>query len=318
MSGKKNILDGTKRTDKSNYQPAFIFSRYTIAHIDHPQRNEDTIFVNRHQGLAIICDGVGGAQAGEVASQLAVQSIRQEWKEILKQQHTKVGLLAAENLDLPGILTQLVDAAQAAITEEGRRRTEQAEKEEKAVSYPGTTLAMVILSRLKTGGYRLGYTHVGDSRIYLLRPGEPIRRLTQDDNYLATKIADESITEEEAWYIDQATRSEQLDEIERSYFNKRNGITQALTHPDPHLPQYLDIHTGEITLTAGDRVLLCSDGVHDNLTDIEIEETLREAPASLVALRLVHQAGARSREDSSVVIRAKADDISAIVISCYS
>jgi serine/threonine protein phosphatase PrpC len=318
MTGKKNMLEETKRTNKNSYQPSFIFSRYTIPHIDHPQRNEDSLFVDRHRGLAIVCDGIGGAQAGEVASQLAVQSIQQGWRQVIKQHATKAGLLLAEGLNVPEILTQLVEGAQAAITEEGKRRAEQAERERKEVSYPGTTLAMGVLCRLENGRYQLVHAHVGDSRIYFLRAEEAMRRLTQDDNYLATKVAEGSITEEEAWYIDQAMRGEQLDEVERSYFNKRNGITQALSHPDPYLPEYLDIHVGETTLAAGDRILLCSDGIHDNLTDFEIEETLRNAPASLVALRLVHQAGVRSRENSSSIIRAKADDMSAIVVNCYA
>jgi PPM family protein phosphatase len=296
--------------------PRFIFSRYTLPHIEHPQRNEDSILVDRHRGLAIVCDGVGGTQAGEVASQLAVQSVLRGWRQVLKQQGYKDGLPKAEGLDLPVILTQLVEGAQAEITEEGKWREELAVQEQREVSYPGTTLAMIVLCKLKSSGYQLGYTHVGDSRIYLLRPGEPLKRLTQDDNYLSTKIADLSISEEEAWLIDQATRRDQLNDLERSYFNKRNGITQALQHPNPHLPERLDIHVDKTIIMPGDRLLLCSDGVHDNLTDLEIEATLRGSPASLAALRLVQQAAARSREDTTVFIRAKADDMSAIIVSC--
>jgi protein phosphatase len=316
MRTKKAVLEKTKHAASKVRPTAFIFSRYTLPHIDHPQRNEDSILVDRHRGLAIVCDGVGGAEAGEVASQLAVQSIRRGWRRVIKEHGNKPGLMPVEGLNLLEILTGLVQEAQTAITEEGKLRAELAEKAQKEFSYPGTTLAMLLLCRAKTGGYVSGYAHVGDSRIYLLRSGEPLRRLTADDNFLATKILDESITEEEAWYIDQATRSEQLNETERSYFNKRNGITQALQHPNLHLPEYLDIHTGDISLVSGDRLLLCSDGVHDNLTDLEIEETLRAAPAGLVSLRLVRQAEARSRENSSITIRAKADDMSAIVITC--
>ncbi|HTK05646.1 MAG TPA: PP2C family serine/threonine-protein phosphatase [Ktedonobacteraceae bacterium] len=316
MHVKKATVKSTKPSTPHVQSPSFIFSRYTIAHIDHPQRNEDRLLVDRHRGLAVVCDGVGGMQAGDVAAQLAIQSVQQGWRQMMRQHSKKTDFLQhKEDLDLHEILARLIEEAQAEIVAEGERVAELAEQEQQEFSYPGTTLAMIILCKTKSGDYRMGHAHIGDSRIYLLREGEPLRRLTQDDSYLTIKVADQSISEEEAWYIDQATRKEQLSELELNYFSKRNGITQALQHPYTLQPEQLIIHTGEIVLAVGDRVLICSDGLHDNLTDREIEETLRDAPANLVALRLVEQAGARSREDTNRALRAKADDISAIVIS---
>jgi PPM family protein phosphatase len=312
---KKTAIKNPKPSNPPAQEPSFIFSRYTIAHIDHPQRNEDSIHVDRHRGLAMVCDGIGSIQAGEIAAQLAVQSIHRGWRRIIKQHHQKNQFPQAEKLDLRAALIQLVEEAQNEIIAEGRRRAEEALQGQLELNYPGTTLAMILLCQMKSGDYQLGHAHIGDSRVYLLRPGEPIRRLTQDDSYLATKIADQSISEEEAWFIDQATRREQLNELELSYFSKRNGITQALQHPYLYQPEQLDIHTGETILAVGDRILICSDGVHDNLTDLEIEETLRASPASLAALQLVEQASRRSREDARIILRAKADDISAIVVS---
>src|SRR5260221_5447808 len=49
----------------------FTFACHSIAHEGHPERNEDTILVDRGRGLASVFDGVGGVSAGEIASQLA-------------------------------------------------------------------------------------------------------------------------------------------------------------------------------------------------------------------------------------------------------
>ncbi len=64
----------------------FTFAAHSIAHEGHPERNEDTILVDRGRGLASVFDGVGGVSAGEIASQLAARVIRQAWKHTLQQQ----------------------------------------------------------------------------------------------------------------------------------------------------------------------------------------------------------------------------------------
>ncbi len=97
---------------------------------------------------------------------------------------------------------------------------------------------------------------------------------------------------------------------EHSYFAKRNGITQSLGQHKP-----LDIHLGQSTLNPGDRILLCTDGIHDNLTDQEIADTLAQSGKTTVAKRLVQQAIERSHQHDDTTIRAKADDMSALVIT---
>jgi serine/threonine protein phosphatase PrpC len=59
--------------------------------------------------------------------------------------------------------------------------------------------------------------------------------------------------------------------------------------------------------------LLCSDGIHDNLTDAEIETTLRQEARTIIARQLVQHAIDRSHEEC---LRAKKDDMSAVVITC--
>ena len=95
-------------------------------------------------------------------------------------------------------------------------------------------------------------------------------------------------------------------------FEKRNGIMQRLGHFTPKAPS-LTIHTAQTVIAPGDRMLLCSDGVHDNLTDAEIETIVQCRACTVVACHLVQRALDRSREEC---LRAKKDDMSAIVITC--
>ena len=154
------------------------------------------------------------------------------------------------------------------------------------------------------------YAHVGDSRVYLLKKDEPLKRLTIDDGLLGKLIENEIVNEEDARRIDQAMRAEDLSEAEIGYFRMRGGITQALGGPlSP------EIHVAEIPISIGDRILLCTDGIHDNLTDLEIEEILRKAPRNAAARQLVDSALLRSREERQITIRAKPDDMTAIVLT---
>jgi protein phosphatase len=105
-------------------------------------------------------------------------------------------------------------------------------------------------------------------------------------------------------------QAEELTDSEINYFRMRGGITQALG--GPLLPE---IHIDQIPIAIGDRILLCTDGIHDNLTDLEIEEILRKAPRNAVARLLVEYALLRSREERQTTIRAKPDDMTAIVMT---
>lgn len=290
------------------------FSSHSIA--KEGQVNEDTILIDRRRGLAGVFDGVGGVDAGEVASQMAAQVIRRVWKRIVQQQHPDQNarlLMLHDDLDVQSLVHQLLEQTQAAISDEGERRVKAAKKRGEEVGCPETTAVVSVLcQRLDQKGYVIGYAHVGDSRIYLLRPGESLQRLTVDDGYATKKVHEQAITEEDALRIDQTTHAEQLTEAEREIFDKRYGITQSLGHLHERKTS-ITIHTGQTMAYPGDRVLLCSDGIHDNLTDAEIEAILRRSARTTVAHRLVQRALARSGETH---LRAKKDDMSAIIITC--
>jgi serine/threonine protein phosphatase PrpC len=303
-------------TTTSKVLSPFTFASRTIAHQGHPQRNEDATMLDRRRGLAAVFDGVGGANAGEVASQLGALTIRRAWKRIVQYHLSDTGSdlpVLSDDLDVQALLRRVIEEAQEAISDEGDRRVKMAAVQEGKDTYPETTVAVTAFCQQRMRqGYHMAYAHVGDSRIYLLRSNERLQRLTFDDGYSMLKIQDQTLNEEDALRIDQATHADQLSEWEREIFSKRNGITQCLGHFTPR-NSALIIHTAQVEIFPGDQILLCSDGIHDNLTDAEIEAIIRRRARTTVAHHLVQCALKRSRE---VCLRAKHDDMSAVVITC--
>ncbi len=277
--------------------PPLTFARYSVPHEQHPERNEDTILIDQQRGLAAVFDGVGSGP-GRLASRLAARVIRRGWRE-----------LSTSKLEVEKLLQDLMHDAHTQIRALGDR-LEKGSSEK--IVRPGTTAVLAAFSKQTSDqhGYILFYAHVGDSRIYLLRPSEPLQRLTSDDGYLSLKVKDGLVSESDALRIDQATSPDQLSEKELEYFEHRNGITQALGSGKP-----LTIHVDSIPLFPGDRVLLCSDGIHDNLTDSEIADLLSREARTVVAKKIVLQAIACSHQDDKAAIRAKPDDMTAVVVT---
>ena len=285
---------------------SFIFSRYTIPCERHPGRNEDSIIVEENTGLAAVFDGVGGSAAGQVASQMAVRATRETWHETLA--HQQQGRKRHTFLEQPGeklacsLLERLIQEADNRVRIDGARKA--------GTDDLATTAALSMICR-EQESYMLYYAHVGDSRVYLQRSNEPLKRLTNDDGLLAKLVENHVVQEGDAYRIDQAMRADHLSDTEFSYFRLRGGITQALGGPVPP-----NIHLNQVAVQPGDRVLLCTDGIHDNLTDEEIQEILCSTFRTSTARILVEHALYRSRADRSQTIRAKPDDMSAIVITC--
>ena len=280
---------------------------YSIACERHPLRNEDSYFVEENSGLAAVFDGVGGSAAGEIASQTAKRATLHGWKQALQQiykgQRVRGRLVDCHATDFCAVLRQLIENADEQVRTEGAK--------EAGTDDLATTVAMAMFClEPETNAITMIYAHVGDSRVYLLRENEPLKRLTTDDGLLGRLVENEMVSEDDARRIDQAMRVDDLSDVEFSYFRLRGGITQALGGPLPPT-----IHLDEIPISIGDRVLLCTDGIHDNLTDAEIETLLRKTSRDAAARMLVDQSQLRSREERQITIRAKPDDMSAIVIT---
>lgn len=297
------LLDGSI----SEARLPFKIVGYTVPCEKHPQRNEDCFLIEPYSGLMAVFDGVGGSAAGDIASQAAKRATLQGWKGALGQIHkgrtVRRMLEDCEKLEFCALLQQLIEHADDVIRTEGVK--------EAGTDDLATTVAVAALCHHPgKNEYSMVFAHVGDSRVYLLKKDEPLKRLTTDDGLLGKLVENEMVDEADAHRIDQAMRAEDLTDAELSYFRLRGGITQALGGPLPP-----EIHSDQIPISIGDRILLCTDGIHDNLTDLEIEAILRRAPRDAAARLLVEHAVLRSREERQVIIRAKPDDMTAIVMT---
>lgn len=284
---------------------SFTFAKATSPHQEHPERNEDYLLIDRESGLAVACDGVGYVSGANLAARLAARTIKAHWRRLLASAYS-----TSQPLDLERALRQLLEKANQAVLALEKRVKKKQEQTDKEKIGAATTVALAVFYQ-RHEGYLMGYAHVGDSRIYLLRKEKALQRLTVDDGYFSWKMGKGEMNEEDAQRIDQASSADQLSEEDRAHFNKRNGIWQSLGD------EQIVAHVGQIALCSGDRVLLCTDGIHDNLTDDEIETLLRKGARTTGAKNLVQCALVDSRRDEKVHIRAKKDDMSAIVISCH-
>ncbi|HEV8674082.1 MAG TPA: PP2C family serine/threonine-protein phosphatase [Methylomirabilota bacterium] len=215
--------------------------------------NEDSMGLDPALGLAIVADGMGGHQSGEVASQLAVEKIR----DFVARAHQDrdltwpFGIDAARSFEANCLSTGIKLANQAVLGAAAGRAE---------LTGMGTTVVAVLARE----GH-LHYAGVGDSRAYLLRGGQ-LHQLTRDDSWLEAAVAQQLI--------------EARDLHEHPF---RHVLTKAVG-----LQEELDFEIGDLPLEAGDRVLLCSDGLTTALSDEQIQAVLganqRDLPSACQAL----------------------------------
>ena len=167
-----------------------------------------------------------------------------------------------------------VQAANLAVLDEASRRPR--------LTGMGTTLTLAIID--PNGTVDIG--HVGDSRAYLRRDGE-LRKVTSDHSYIGEMMAAGRLTPEEA-----------------KNHPYRSVVTRAVG-----LESSVEVDTTELELQAGDRLLLCSDGLSSMVDDGAIAEILdgRDDPAE-AARALVEAANAAGGDDNITVVIVDADD----------
>jgi PPM family protein phosphatase len=283
----------------------FTFARATKAHAEHSESNRDALLTDAASLLAVVCDGVGDVPGARQAARLAAQTVKKRWRNLL------ANLVPGAEPDFEEMVRQLLEEANRAVLALDKKLLRKEQKTDPDITCCAATTIALALLHPRHNGYLMAYAHAGDSRIYLLRQGEPIRRLTVDDGYFTWKMGKGELNEQDALRIDQASRAEELTAEEREHFDKRNRISQSLWKEE------LELHLGQVELCQHDRILLCTDGIHDNLTDAELEEILRSGARTTVARKLLQRAIERSQQDENIFIRAKKDDMSAIVITCH-
>lgn len=152
----------------------------------------------------------------------------------------------------------------------------------------------------------LVWANVGDSRVYLLRDEEPNHQLIQistDDSGTNNALENKQITQQQAEKIDQATRKSVLTKEELALFNDRNVIWDSLGGGGQ-----ATIKLGDIRLKQGDRVALTTDGIHDNLTNADIVNSLITQQPEINLIESAHSYAVQGYD------RSKRDDMSAVVI----
>lgn len=224
-------------------------SRTDIGYVrDH---NEDSLIII--PPLFAVADGMGGHEAGEIASEITVNTLAE---------------LAPSHLDAEG-LTAAVEAVNYNVMKAPRQGIGR--------DGMGTTLTAAMLE-----GERLLIAQVGDSRAYLLHKGH-LQQITRDHSLMADLIEAGQITPEEA----------------RVHPN-RSVITRAIGS-DIHMRP--DIY--ELNVDAGDRILLCSDGLSSMISNNAIESIMRrQSDAQHCADELVTAALENGGADNVTVVVA--------------
>ena len=235
------------------------------------EHNEDAIASDVEMGLVVLADGMGGYNAGEVASEIAILTIVAELKEAMValepgQTDAVTGMQAESGL--------LIDAVANA-----NQSIYQVAQEQPQCAGMGTTLVTGLFTNDK-----ILVGHIGDSRMYRLR-GEELTQITEDHSLLNEQIKSGLITPEQA-----------------KYSSNKNLVTRALG-VDPEVE--LELH--EYDVEVGDIYLLCSDGLSDLVDEEEIKLTLGTLSANLelAANQLIQMANDNGGKDNISVILAR-------------
>ncbi len=209
------------------------------AHTGHVrEKQEDAALVLEGLGFVAVADGMGGHNAGDVASQLAIEALREHFDHVANgtQPRGITGFLRRLGVgNQPGVaLTDAIRTANRRILASARRDVRQRGM--------GTTVVTLWLC-----ADRVHYAHVGDSRLYRSRGGE-LTQLTEDHSLLNEYL-----------------RLGVIGASEVATFPHKNVIVRAVG-----LSPGLDVDVGQAMALAEDRFLLCSDGLTDLVDDATI------------------------------------------------
>ena len=238
------------------------------------EHNEDAIGSDVDYGLMVLADGMGGYNAGEVASGIAVQTISELATEGADREHRHEVDLATGLMRQTIVLRDAVTRANKIIFQTAQSQTH--------CEGMGTTLVAAMFYDNK-----VSMAHVGDSRAYRLR-GTTFEQLTLDHSLLQELVDRGFYSEEEA---------------QRS--TNRNYVTRALG-----VEPTVEVEVQEFDVLPNDVILLCSDGLPDMVEDEDIHLTISTFNASLdvVGQQLVKLSNEHGGRDNVSVILAEVLD----------
>lgn len=284
---------------KEHLRPDVSVGYRSIASEKHPYRNEDGFFILDQDAFGVF-DGVGASSEAQNASSKAAAMVKEdleEWRKKLSEKiwgfHQGYTTISLSYQTEDAIHKSLVNASEKLHSSDGGQ----------------TTASVVYLVLDERPKYRVAVIgNVGDSRVYVVDEKAKIIEVTLDDGLLKPNMPTQRIDKNERKKIYDKQRK--LSEAtKKTSLQDRNVITQALGSSIATRPS---IQT--VNLALGDRVIIVSDGVSDNLTESEILKILKaEKISQSAATRLVNEALTRSRDEKHA--RSKPDDMTAIVVA---
>jgi len=231
--------------------------------------NQDSFFVDPEGRFFIVADGMGGHAGGQEASSLATKVIQQHLLDHWNSDQTS-----------PDLLRKAIVRANEAILQDQILHPERSDM--------GTTVVVVLFRPLPQTQDSLPQpwcAHVGDSRLYQLR-GAKLSQVTEDHTWVNRAMKLGNITPEQMrvhpW---------------------RHVLSQCLGRPD-----LLQIDVQQLEMIPGDRLLLCSDGLTEELADDQIASYLKQIRACGMATEaLINAAKDRGGRDNITVVVIMAD-----------
>jgi len=224
--------------------------------------NEDNFGYDSRYGIFVVCDGMGGQAAGEVASKMGVDVLL----DYFRNQTTAAEIHSANGQSASAGARSLASAIQLA-----NRTIYQAGQEQNGRSGMGSTIVAALVR-----GNSLAIGHVGDSRIYLVRQGT-IQQLTQDHSLVMEQVRRGYIT------LEQAQKSEM-----------QNIILRALGSEEA-----VEADIEDLVAVPGDLLLMTSDGLTRHVQDEEILKIVQgQAGLEQACSQLVQTAKDRGGDDN--------------------
>ena len=235
------------------------------------EHNEDAVFANPNQGFVILADGMGGYNAGEVASGMATMLLSTQLEAALATTPAHDVDKASGEIFAHRCVRESLAHTNLAVFNAANSQAHYAGM--------GTTLVMALFY-----DNRMTVAHIGDSRLYRLRDDQ-FSIITRDHSLLQEQIDLGLISAEAARFAD-----------------NKNLVTRALG-----VDREVDAEIHDYPVRPGDIYLLCSDGLNDMVDDEEIQAALQTLSANLelAATQLIEMANDNGGRDNVSVILVK-------------
>ncbi|MBK07948.1 MAG: protein phosphatase [Deltaproteobacteria bacterium] len=240
------------------------FKSHVISDVGQKRKaNEDAYLIDKSIGLYVVCDGMGGHAAGEVASDIATKTVHQEIKAALSTTqlalHTEDGRQKMRKL----IEECILEASQAIY---------QHAQENPQKRGMGTTITLCLIQETKAF-----VGHVGDSRCYLVRSGKTYQ-ITEDHTLLSELIKVGNLSDEDI-----------------KDFAYPNALSRALG-----VQPSVKVDVLEIDLLPDDTFMLCSDGLHGYLdkSNINLAAVLTDTPLETATQKMIDFANRQGGSDN--------------------